>query len=294
MIQGGSAVLYDRNVTARAARHQRRDGSPRRATSRSTACSRRRCSRRCRLPSPPPTRRLRSALKRSMSRPSATPACSSSTTHIAASPAQRITLMFTRPGRYARARGRRRRRTTYSGRGETELHERGDAIPRRRLRAHASRRRPDEHSSANACSERPASSCLQPLPPGTTTSTCEKPTRRRCCRDRRAITLDGGGIYGVLATDGPDTATATVTLSTTSLESSAASAPAARDLLSFAGHYQLARAPVAQGIERSPPKRKVTGSNPVRGANLPGCKGSRKQRVGFRQSGNPRRARALL
>ena len=69
----------------------------RRATSRSTVCSRRRCSRRLRSASRPPMRRLRSARKRCNVTPVGNPGVLELETQIAPTPAQRVTMMFTGP-----------------------------------------------------------------------------------------------------------------------------------------------------------------------------------------------------
>ena len=94
-------------------------------------------------------------------------------TQIAPTPAQRMTLMFTGPAGallYAVIADDGRR---IQGEAKAELHERGDAIPCRRLRAHSDGGRPDEHSRGNgARSARHAvrlqllpSRHLRPLPP---------------------------------------------------------------------------------------------------------------------------------
>ncbi len=50
------------------------------------------------------------------------------------------------------------------------------------------------------------------FPPGTYDLYLRETTTGALLSGPTAITLDGSGIYGVLATNGPDTATATVTL----------------------------------------------------------------------------------
>ena len=89
--------------------------------------------------------------------------------------------------------GHRRRRSTYSGRGETELHERGDAIPRRRLRAHTDGGPDPANIPAVTVLGVPGSQFAYSFfPPGTYDLYLrETTTRRDCSRDRRAVTVDG-------------------------------------------------------------------------------------------------------
>ena len=115
-------------------------------------------------------------------------------------------------GGYAAVCGHRRRRSPYSGRGETELHERGDAIPRRRLRAHADGGDPANIPARNGA-RRPGSQFAYSLfPPGTYDLYLRETTTGALLSGPTRFTVDGGGIYSVLATNGPDTATAIATL----------------------------------------------------------------------------------
>ena len=109
------------------------------------------------------------------------------------------------------------------------------------------------------------SSPYTPLAPGEYDLYVTRPAQRTVSGPTR-FSVKAGGIYSVLTVDGLDTATAAVRLLDDFPGLSAAlRLSEAHDLLSFAD-YQLAHAPVAQWIERSPPKRKVAGSIPARGA----------------------------
>ena len=181
-------VLYDRNATAEL-RVINGATDRCRATSRSTASSRRRCSRRCRSPSPRRTRTVPIGdAQRSTSRPSAIPACSSS---IRRSPALR------RNARRCCSRARRHARCTSIAVDDgRRIHNEAkmrfmNAASQFARPSTSSSRIPDGDPTPPSRGRRVAApgatlSYIAARVPATTTSICGNAGTATCCRARRA------------------------------------------------------------------------------------------------------------